>query len=115
MYSVTVSHHCMIAHSLVGAVRTSAALRSNFVVEAELRRALDADGIVCDVAVRSICEGRSRRMITQSRRAGRIRGRNATTEDEIHRRLAGSARGAARPTRHPQLRVVLRDPALGCL
>jgi 6-pyruvoyltetrahydropterin/6-carboxytetrahydropterin synthase len=51
MYSITVSHHIMIAHSLVGAVFGPAQQLhgATFVVEAELRRdALDADGIVCD-------------------------------------------------------------------
>jgi len=52
MYSVTVSHHIMIAHSLVGAVFGPAQQLhgATFVVEAELRReALDADGIICDI------------------------------------------------------------------
>ena len=49
MYSVTVSHHIMIAHSLVGADFGPAQQLhgATCVVEAELRReALDADGIV---------------------------------------------------------------------
>ena len=52
MYSVTVSHHFMIAHSLVGAVFGPAQQLhgATYVVEAEFRRdALDADGIVCDI------------------------------------------------------------------
>ena len=52
MYSVTVSHHLMVAHSLVGAVFGPAQRLhgATYVVEAELRReALDADGIVCDI------------------------------------------------------------------
>jgi 6-pyruvoyl-tetrahydropterin synthase len=52
VYSITVSHHFMIAHSLVGTVFGPAQQLhgATFVVEAELRRdALDADGIVCDI------------------------------------------------------------------
>jgi 6-pyruvoyltetrahydropterin/6-carboxytetrahydropterin synthase len=52
MYSITVSHHILIAHSLAGAVFGPAQQLhgATFVVEAELRAAaLDADGVICDI------------------------------------------------------------------
>ena len=52
MYSITVSHHFMIAHSLAGEVFGPAQglHGATYVVEAELRRqTLDADGIICDI------------------------------------------------------------------
>jgi len=108
MYSVTVSHHLMVAHSLVGAVFGPAQRLhgATYVVEAELRReALDADGIVCgELDYRNLDE------------LAEFRGRNTTTEflaAEIHRRLAGRVReGALAPTNAAaihSLRVVLRE------
>src|ERR1700730_17217330 len=95
MYTVTVSHHVMIAHSLVGAVFGPAQQLhgATLVVEAELRReALDADGIVCDIgraldllkAVLGEFDYRNLDELTE------FRGRNTTTEflaGEIHRQL----------------------------
>ena len=54
MYSLTVSHHFMAAHSLVGQVFGPAQRLhgATYVVEAELRReTLDADGIICDIGL----------------------------------------------------------------
>jgi 6-pyruvoyltetrahydropterin/6-carboxytetrahydropterin synthase len=121
MYSVTVSHHCMIAHSLIGVVFGPAQQLhgATFVVEAELRReALDADGIVCDIgraldllkAVLSDLDYRNLDELVE------FRGRNTTTEflaGEIHRRLARRIReGALAPADAAaihSLRVVLRE------
>ena len=121
MYSVTVSHHVMIAHSLVGAVFGPAQQLhgATYVVEAELRRdGLDADGIVCDIgraldllkAVLGEFDYRNLDDVME------FRGRNTTTEflaGEIHRRLARRIReGALAPTDAAEfrsLRVVLRE------
>ena len=120
MYSVTVSHHIMIAHSLVGAVFGPAQQLhgATYVVEAELRReALDADGIVCDIgraldllkAVLGELDYRNLDELTE------LRGRNTTTEflsGEIHRRLVRQIRsGALAPTEAAalhSLRIVVR-------
>ena len=94
MYSITVSHHFMVAHSLVGAVFGPAQRLhgATFVVEAELRRdSLDADGIVCDIgraldllkAVLGEFEYRNLDELEE------FRSRNTTTEflaAEIHQR-----------------------------
>jgi 6-pyruvoyl-tetrahydropterin synthase len=121
MYSVTVSHHCMIAHSLIGTVFGPAQQLhgATFVVEAELRReVLDADGIVCDIgraldmlkAVLGDLDYRNLDDLTE------FRGRNTTTEflaGEIHRRLASRiGEGALAPADAAaihSLRVVLRE------
>jgi 6-pyruvoyltetrahydropterin/6-carboxytetrahydropterin synthase len=121
MYSVTVSHHFMIAHSLVGDVFGPAQHLhgATYVVEAEFRRdALDADGIVCDIgraldllkAVLGDLDYRNLDELTE------FRGRNTTTEflaGEIHRRLARRVReGALGPhaaAAISSLRVVLRE------
>src|SRR5262249_1404960 len=121
MHSVTVSHHCMIAHSLVGAVFGPAQRLhgATFVIEVELRReALDADGIVCDIgraldllkAVLADLDYRNLDEFTE------FRGRNTTTEflaGEIHRRLARRIRGGALVSTDAaaihSLRVVLRE------
>jgi 6-pyruvoyl-tetrahydropterin synthase len=121
MYSVTVSHHVMIAHSLIGAVFGPAQQLhgATFVIEAELRReGLDADGIVCDLgraldllkAVLAEFDYRNLDDVTE------FRGRNTTTEflaGEIHRRLARRIReGALAPAEAAafrSLRVVLRE------
>jgi 6-pyruvoyl-tetrahydropterin synthase len=121
MYSVTVSHHCMIAHSLVGSVFGPAQQLhgATFVVEAELRReALDADGIVCDIGraldlLKAVLGELDYHNLDE---LAEFRGRNTTTEflaGEIHRRLARRIReGALAPTDGaaiPSLRVVLRE------
>ena len=118
MFSVTVSHHFMIAHSLVGAVFGPAQQLhgATFVVEAELRRErLDADGIVCDIgraldllkAVLGEFEYRNLDELEE------FRGRNTTTEflaGEIHRRLARRIReGALGSQLIASLKVVLRE------
>src|ERR1700740_493031 len=96
MYSITVSHHCMIAHSLIGAVFGPAQQLhgATFVVEAELRReVLDADGIVCDIGraldlLKTVLSDLDYRNLDE---LVEFRGRNTTTEflaAEIHRRLS---------------------------
>ena len=121
MYSVAVSHHVMIAHSLVGAVFGPAQQLhgATFVVEAELRReALDADGIVCDIGraldlLKGALADLDYRNLDD---LPEFRGRNTTTEflaGEIHRRLARRIHaGALAPTDAAaiySMRVVLRE------
>ena len=111
MYSITVSHHFMIAHSLAGEVFGPAQRLhwATYVVEAELRRdSLDADGIVCDIgraldllkAVLGEFEYRNLDELEE------FRSRNTTTEflaGEIHRRLARQIKeGALGPAAHCQ-------------
>ncbi len=118
MYSITVSHHFMIAHSLAGEVFGPAQRLhgATYVVEAELRRdSLDADGIVCDIgraldvlkAVLGEFEYRNLDELEE------FRGRNTTTEflaGEIHRRLALQIKaGAFGSERIASLKVVLRE------
>jgi 6-pyruvoyltetrahydropterin/6-carboxytetrahydropterin synthase len=121
MYSITVSHHLMIAHSLVGTVFGPAQNLhgATYVVEAELRReALDADGIVCDIgrALDLLKEVLGELDYRNLDEIAEFRGRNTTTEflsGEIHRRLARRVReGALAPTDPAaihSLRVVLRE------
>ena len=121
MYSITVSHHFMCAHSLHGAVFGPAQQLhgATFVVEAELRRdPLDADGIVCDIGralelLHAVLGELDYRNLDE---LAEFRGRNTTTEflaDEIHRRLARRVReGALGPDAAEaisSLRVVLRE------
>ena len=121
MYSVTVSHHLMVAHSLVGAVFGPAQRLhgATYVVEAELRReALDADGIVCDIGcaldlLKAVLGELDYRNLDE---LAEFRGRNTTTEflaAEIHRRLARRVReGGLVPSDAAaigSLRVVLRE------
>ena len=118
MYSITVSHHFMIAHSLAGEVFGPAQRLhgATYVVEAELRSAsLDADGIVCDIgraldllqAVLGEFEYRNLDEFDE------FRGRNTTTEflaGEIHRRLAEQIKEGALGSEHiASLKVVLRE------
>ncbi len=121
MYSLTVSHHFMAAHSLTGALFGPAQRLhgATYVVEAELRRdSLDADGIVCDI-------GRALDLLKEVLAAldyrnlddlAEFRGQNTTTEflsGEIHHRLAARVRsGALGPSAAStiaSLRVVLRE------
>jgi 6-pyruvoyltetrahydropterin/6-carboxytetrahydropterin synthase len=118
MYSVTVSHHFMIAHSLAGEVFGPAQRLhgATYVVEAELRcDSLDVDGIVCDIglaldmlkAVLGEFEYRNLDELEE------FRGRNTTTEflaGEIHRRLARQIQeGALGSQPIAGLKVVLRE------
>jgi 6-pyruvoyltetrahydropterin/6-carboxytetrahydropterin synthase len=118
MYSITVSHYFMVAHSLAGAVFGPAQglHGATYVVEAELRReALDANGIVCDIgraldqlkAVLAEFDYRNLDAVAE------FHGRNTTTEflaGEIHRRLAGRIRqGGLGEGGIASLRVVLRE------
>jgi 6-pyruvoyltetrahydropterin/6-carboxytetrahydropterin synthase len=118
MYSITVSHHFMIAHSLVGAVFGPAQQLhgATYVVEAELRRdALDADGIVCDIGraldlLKAVLVDFDYRNLDE---VAEFRGRNTTTEflaGEIHRRLTQRIKaGALGAQGIAGLKVVLRE------
>jgi 6-pyruvoyltetrahydropterin/6-carboxytetrahydropterin synthase len=118
MYSITVSDHFMIAHSLVGEVFGPAQRLhgATFVVEAELRRdALDADGIVCDIGraldlLKSVIGEYEYRNLDEM---AEFRGRNTTTEflaGEIHRRLARRINEGALGTQTiAGLKVTLRE------
>ena len=118
MYSITVSNHFMIAHSLSGEVFGPAQRLhgATFVVEAELRRgALDADGIVCDIGraldlLKSILGELDYRNLDEMAEFG---GRNTTAEflaGEIHRRLARRINEGALGTRAiADLKVTLRE------
>jgi 6-pyruvoyl-tetrahydropterin synthase len=118
MYSITVSHHFMVAHSLVGTVFGPAQQLhgATYVVEAELRRdSLDADGIICDLgralgllqAVLGEFDYRNLDDVPE------FRGRNTTTEflaGEIHRRLARRIKeGALGSQAIANLKIVLRE------
>src|SRR5947209_15681594 len=121
MYSITVSHHFMIAHSLAGEVFGPAQRLhgATYVVEAELRRAaLDADGIICDIGRALdllkgiIAEFEYRNLDDMTE----FRGRNTTTEflaGEIHRRLSRRIKEGALVSTDAaalhSLRVVLRE------
>src|SRR5712692_355785 len=119
MYSITVSQHFMVAHSLVGAVFGPAQQLhgATYVVEAELRRdSLDADGIVCDIGraldlLKAVLGEFDYRNLDE---LAEFRGRNTTTEflaGEIHHRLAQKIHeGALGPAPAiGSLRVVLRE------
>jgi len=118
MYSITVSNHFMIAHSLSGEVFGPAQRLhgATFVVEAELRRgALDADGIVCDIGraldlLKSILGELDYRNLDEMAEFG---GRNTTAEflaGEIHRRLARRINEGALGTQAiADLKVTLRE------
>jgi 6-pyruvoyltetrahydropterin/6-carboxytetrahydropterin synthase len=119
MYSLAVSHHVLIAHSLVGEVFGPAQQLhgATLVVEAEFRReALDADGVVCDIdragqLVQQVLGDFAYHNLDD---LAEFRGKNTTTEflaGEIHRRLARHiADGALGPaTRLHSLRVTVRE------
>ena len=118
MYSITVSHHFMVAHSLIGEVFGPAQRLhgATYVVEAELRGdSLDADGIVCDIGraldlLRAVLSDFEYRNLDELEE---FRGRNTTTEflaGEIHRRLAQQIKGGVLGSqRIASLKVVLRE------
>jgi 6-pyruvoyltetrahydropterin/6-carboxytetrahydropterin synthase len=118
VYSITVSHHFMIAHSLVGTVFGPAQQLhgATFVVEAELRReALDADGIVCDIGraldlLKTVLAEFDYRNLDE---LAEFRGRNTTTEFlacEVHKRLVQRIKeGALGSQAITSVRVVLRE------
>jgi 6-pyruvoyltetrahydropterin/6-carboxytetrahydropterin synthase len=118
MYSITVSHHFMVAHSLRGAVFGPAQQLhgATYVVEAELRREeLDADGIVCDIGraldlLKTVLGEFDYRNLDE---IAEFRGRSTTTEflaGEIHRRLARQIKeGAVGSPAIASLKVVLRE------
>ena len=118
MYSVTVCHHFMIAHSLVGDVFGPAQQLhgATYVVEAELRQgALDADGIICDIGraldlLKGVLADFDYRNLDE---VSEFRGRNTTTEflaGEIHRRMAQRIKeGALGVQGIASLKIVLRE------
>jgi len=118
MYSITVSHHFMIAHSLAGEVFGPAQRLhgATYVVEAELRcDSLDADGIVCDIGraldlLRAVLSDFEYRNLDELEE---FRGRNTTTEflaGEIHRRLARRIKeGGLGSQPIASLKIVLRE------
>jgi 6-pyruvoyltetrahydropterin/6-carboxytetrahydropterin synthase len=121
MYSLTVTHYFMAAHSLSGAVFGPAQRLhgATYVVEAELRRdSLDPDGIVCDIGraldlLKEVLAALDYRNLDD---VAEFRGKNTTTEflaGEIHRRLAARVRagglGASAAAAISGLRVVLRE------
>jgi 6-pyruvoyltetrahydropterin/6-carboxytetrahydropterin synthase len=118
MYSITVSHHFMIAHSLAGEVFGPAQRLhgATYVVEAELHRdTLDADGIVCDIGraldlLKTVLAEFEYRNLDELEE---FRSRNTTTEflaGEIHRRLAERIKQGALGARHlASLKVTLRE------
>src|SRR5262245_3709632 len=123
MYSVTVSHHFMAAHSLVGEVFGPAQQLhgATYVVEAELRReSLDADGIVCDIGraldlLRGVLAAFDYQNLDE---LAEFRGRNTTTEflaGEIHRRLSRRIREEALASESiVSLKIVLRETPTAC-
>ena len=118
MYSITVSHHFMIAHSLAGDVFGPAQRLhgATYVVEAELRsESLDHDGIVCDIGraldlLQAVLGDFDYRNLDE---LAEFSGRNTTTEflaGEIHRRLARRIKeGALGSEPIASLKVVLRE------
>jgi 6-pyruvoyl-tetrahydropterin synthase len=121
MYSITVSHHFLIAHSLRGAVFGPAQQMhgATFVAEVEFRRAeLDQDGIVCDIGraldlVKAVAAEFDYRNLDE---LPEFRGRNTTSEflaGEIHRRLTerirGGGLGAGTEAAIVGLKVTLRE------
>jgi 6-pyruvoyltetrahydropterin/6-carboxytetrahydropterin synthase len=118
MYSITVSHHFMAAHSLTGAVFGPAQglHGATYVVEAELRReALDGDGIVCDIGraidlLKTVLADFEYRNLDE---VPEFRGRNTTTEflaREIHHRLAARIRrGELGDANFASIRILLRE------
>jgi 6-pyruvoyltetrahydropterin/6-carboxytetrahydropterin synthase len=118
MYSLTVSHHFMAAHSLVGQVFGPAQglHGATYVVEATLRRAtLDADGIICDIGraldlLKGVIAEFDYRNLDD---IAEFRGRNTTTEflaGEIHRRLSRRIKeGALGSADIVSLKIVLRE------
>ena len=118
MYSITVSHHFMSAHSLAGDIFGPAQQLhgATYVVEVELRQeSLDQYGVICDIGraldllkeVISEFDYRNLDEITE------FREQNTTTEflaGEIHRRLARRIKeGALGVEKLAGLKVVLRE------
>jgi 6-pyruvoyltetrahydropterin/6-carboxytetrahydropterin synthase len=121
MYSLAVSSHIMIAHSFVGEIFGPAQQvhGATYAVEAEFRRrALDANGLVCDIGLalaelQALLDGFNYKNLDE---LVEFRGRNTTTEflaGEIHRRLAARVKaGAVGPGTAGAisgLRIVLRE------
>lgn len=121
MYSLAVSHHFMIAHSLRGAVFGPAQQLHGITcaVEVELRRArLDGDGVVCDIGLalellKSVVAEVDYRNLDEM---AEFAGQNTTTEflaGELHRRLSRRIRdgalGADAAEAIDSLRIVLRE------
>jgi len=121
MYSMTVSHHFLMAHTLAGAVFGDAQRLhgATLVVEAEFRSAeLDENGVICDFTkalglVKEIVAPFDCRNLDE---LAEFRGKNTTSEflaGEIHRRLARHIRqgalGSGAGTAINSLKVTLRE------
>jgi 6-pyruvoyltetrahydropterin/6-carboxytetrahydropterin synthase len=118
MYSITVTHHFMIAHSLAGDVFGPAQQLhgATYVVEAELRQeALDQYGVICDIGraldlLKGVISEFDYRNLDE---IPEFRKQNTTTEflaGEIHRRLSRRIKeGALGIENLAGLRVVLRE------
>ncbi len=118
MYSLTVSHHFLAAHSLAGTVFGPAQRLhgATYVVEAELRRqSLDSDGIVCDIGraldlLKAVLADFDLQNLDDM---AEFRGQNTTTEflaGEIHRRLSRRVREEALGSQGiVSLKIVVRE------
>ena len=118
MYSITVSHHFMSAHSLAGDIFGPAQQLhgATYVVEVELRQeSLDQYGVICDIGraldlLKSVISEFDYRNLDEILE---FREQNTTTEflaGEIHRRLARRIKeGALGVENLARLKVVLRE------
>lgn len=121
MFSLAISDHIMIAHSLAGEVFGPARQLhgATYAVEVEFRRAeLDSNGLVCDIGLalqvlREVLGGLNFRNLDE---LPELRGRNTTTEfmaGEISRRMkariAAGALGPGTAEALVSMRVVLRE------
>jgi 6-pyruvoyl-tetrahydropterin synthase len=121
MYSVTLSHHILIAHTLAGDVFGPAQRLhgATLVVEAEFRApVLDGNDAVCDMEqaldlVKQACSDFDYRNLDE---LPEFRGRNTTCEflaGELHQRIAvrirAGALGPAATEGIAALRIVVRE------
>jgi len=121
MYSVTLSHHILIAHTLAGDVFGPAQRLhgATLVVEAEFRApVLDGNDAVCDMEqaldlVKQACSDFGYRNLDE---LPEFRGRNTTCEflaGELHQRIAvrirAGALGPAATEGIAALRIVVRE------
>jgi len=121
MFSLAISDHIMIAHSLAGEIFGPARQLhgATYAVEVEFRRAeLDGNGLVCDIGLalqvlREVLGGLNFRNLDE---LPELRGRNTTTEfmaGEIFRRMkariAAGALGPGTAEALVSMRVVLRE------
>ena len=121
MFSLAISDHIMIAHSLAGEIFGPARQLhgATYAVEVEFRRAeLDGNGLVCDIGLalqvlREVLGGLNFRNLDE---LPELRGRNTTTEfmaGEISRRMkariVAGALGPGTAEALVSMRVVLRE------